>query len=574
MSKFLDNNGVLYLWQKIKAAFVAKESGKGLSTNDYTTTEKNKLAGIAAGATANTGTITGIKMNGASKGTSGEVDLGTVLTAHQTIKQDGVTGATVNRFGTCSTAAGTAAKAVDITTGTFTLEAGARVSVKFTNANTASTPTLNVESKGAKNIFHKGAKITSGSNKALLAGVVDFIYDGTQWHLIGNYVDTDTDTKVTSVGNHYTPTTATVTLPENGQTVAVSGIAYVNHSTLQTDAAGHVVEFSEGVGFLDSEDAASGGTTLSLVTTGEKATWNAKSNLALGTSSTTAAKGNHTHALSIATDTGTNELTLAHGSKYKITAGGDSFVFTMPASGNTDTKVTSAANHYAPSADSNSELTAEIDGDAGAYAKNTEYTVLTGVKAQRDAKGHVTGLTYTAQKIKDTNDNTKVTSAANHYAPAEDDDAELTAALSGTAGAYALNTEYTVLTGVKAQRDAKGHVTGLTYTAQKVKDTNTTYSAASQSANGLMSSADKKKLDAFGAADTYALKTDLTGLYKYKGTKATVSALPTSGNTAGDVWDVQSDGMNYAWNGSAWDALGATFTIDSITNGEIDEICV
>lgn len=35
--------------------------------------------------TANTGTITGIKMNGVSKGTSGIVDLGTVITAHQDI---------------------------------------------------------------------------------------------------------------------------------------------------------------------------------------------------------------------------------------------------------------------------------------------------------------------------------------------------------------------------------------------------------------------------------------------------------------------------------------------------------
>lgn len=37
--------------------------------------------------------------------------------------------------------------------------------------------------------------------------------------------------------------------------------------------------------------------------------------------------------------------------------------------------------------------------------------------------------------------------------------------------------------------------------------TNTTYNAATQSANGLMSAADKKKLDAFGAASTYATKT-------------------------------------------------------------------
>lgn len=37
------------------------------------------------GYTKNAGTITEIKMNGASKGTSGSVDLGTVLTAHQDI---------------------------------------------------------------------------------------------------------------------------------------------------------------------------------------------------------------------------------------------------------------------------------------------------------------------------------------------------------------------------------------------------------------------------------------------------------------------------------------------------------
>lgn len=46
MAKFLDYNGLTYLWNKIKSTFVAKESGKGLSTNDYTTTEKNKLAGL------------------------------------------------------------------------------------------------------------------------------------------------------------------------------------------------------------------------------------------------------------------------------------------------------------------------------------------------------------------------------------------------------------------------------------------------------------------------------------------------------------------------------------------------
>ena len=48
-------------------------------------TDKEKLDGIPADATSNPGTITGITMNGASKGTSGIVDLGTVLTEHQDI---------------------------------------------------------------------------------------------------------------------------------------------------------------------------------------------------------------------------------------------------------------------------------------------------------------------------------------------------------------------------------------------------------------------------------------------------------------------------------------------------------
>lgn len=54
----------------------------------------------------------------------------------------------------------------------------------------------------------------------------------------------------------------------------------------------------------------------------------------------------------------------------------------------------------------------------------------------------------------------------------------------------------------------------------------------------------------------YAKKSDIASAYKYKGSKATYDALPTTGNTVGDVWNVESDGMNYAWTGSEWDSLG------------------
>ena len=46
MAKYLNLDGVLYLWQKLKASFVAKEDGKGLSEANYTADEKTKLAGI------------------------------------------------------------------------------------------------------------------------------------------------------------------------------------------------------------------------------------------------------------------------------------------------------------------------------------------------------------------------------------------------------------------------------------------------------------------------------------------------------------------------------------------------
>lgn len=51
--KYLNDDGLLYLVQKIKTWLngkVDKVNGKGLSTNDYTTNDKNKLAGIEANA--------------------------------------------------------------------------------------------------------------------------------------------------------------------------------------------------------------------------------------------------------------------------------------------------------------------------------------------------------------------------------------------------------------------------------------------------------------------------------------------------------------------------------------------
>lgn len=53
--------------------FVAKEEGKGLSTNDYTTAEKNKLAGIESGAQVND--VTGVKGGAESTYRTGNVNI-------------------------------------------------------------------------------------------------------------------------------------------------------------------------------------------------------------------------------------------------------------------------------------------------------------------------------------------------------------------------------------------------------------------------------------------------------------------------------------------------------------------
>lgn len=65
------------------------------------------------------------------------------------------------------------------------------------------------------------------------------------------------------------------------------------------------------------------------------------SNLTLGTTSTTAAKGDHTHTTSIASDSSSGTVvSLAHNTQYKLTAGGTSVLFKTPSDNNTDTKVT------------------------------------------------------------------------------------------------------------------------------------------------------------------------------------------------------------------------------------------
>ena len=292
--KYLDSTGLALVWAKIKelvATKVDKVDGKGLSTNDYTSDEKTKLAGIAAGAQTNvlegiqkngttvsitnkianitvptktsditndsgyittssvpTATTTTPKMDGtASVGTEikwakgdhihpsdttrvpttrkvnghalsadvtvtkNDIGLGnvdntadsnkvvasagklTTATNLEGISFDGTTG--TSYYATCSTAAATAAKEATISGQTFNLVTGARVIVKFTYANSATSSTLDVNGTGAKPIYYNGAAI--GKSVTDANGTYEFVYNGTQWELIGD-LDTNTSPSAAS----------------------------------------------------------------------------------------------------------------------------------------------------------------------------------------------------------------------------------------------------------------------------------------------------------------------------------------------------------------------------------------
>ena len=92
-------------------------------------------------------------------------------------------------LGTCSTSSASLEKVVVLPG--FELYAGARISVKFDYADSDQSTyrSLNVNSTGAKRIFSHGADLSSTNQIGWSAGAIcDFIYDGTQWHYLGNNV--------------------------------------------------------------------------------------------------------------------------------------------------------------------------------------------------------------------------------------------------------------------------------------------------------------------------------------------------------------------------------------------------
>ena len=124
----------------------------------------------------------------------------------------------------------------------------------------------------------------------------------------------------------------------------------------------------------------------------------------------------------------------------------------------------------------------------------------------------------------------------------------------------------------KATSDASGNVI------------TTTYATKTEVTSGLAQKADSTTLSNYaalvGAAFTGAVTVQeptaasnpatksyvdsaVSSVYKYKGSVANQSALPSSNQTVGDVYNVEDTGDNFAWDGSKWDKLAGTVDLST-----------
>jgi hypothetical protein len=164
---------------------VEKVSGKGLSTNDYTTTEKNKLAGISTGANK---TVVDATLSSTSTNPVQNKVIYNVLS--NKVDKSQING--VLKTFICTTSGIVTSKT--LTVDNFVLEKGVTIRVCFENGNRVPHPTLNVSGTGAKEIVvnnyngyikrleTNGGSLTTGMYSWGSKDVIlTLYYNGTYW---------------------------------------------------------------------------------------------------------------------------------------------------------------------------------------------------------------------------------------------------------------------------------------------------------------------------------------------------------------------------------------------------------
>ena len=218
---------------------------------------------------------------------------------------------------------------------------------------------------------------------------------------------------------------------------------------------------------------------------------------------------------------------------------------------NTDTKVTSAANHYTPAADTSALLSVDASSSTAATWNST--SLVTGVNLQRDAKGHVTGVTVDSIKMPaNPNSDTNTT-----Y--------DLTSSKSSTNGNVQINL---VAGGSGSGTDSvtikgAGSTTVTTDANGVISVTGATIPTTLKNPNVLKFGS--KTYDGSAEKEITAADLGLSSAMKFLGTSATAITDGATTNpiiigststtvTAGNV--VLYGSKEFVWNGSKWEELG------------------
>jgi len=293
----------------------------------------------------------------------------------------------------CPTAAGTAAK-VATCTGYYLTLAKSWLQVILVNTNSSkSALTLAINGQTAKPIFINGTA-SSSSNYTLSAGSYLVYYDGTNYYFRN---DGKIPAEVTSMCGYFNTVTnssanrqasANITSTNNGGIRTF--IATSSMTTCKPAVDGNIIHFDwdsgtkycsqlailHGDGRLQHRYQTGAGNTAD-----DWTQWYSVYSEAYKPSPADigAATSDHTHETKIATSTGTNKITLAAATKYAITAGGTSYVFTTPT--DSDTKNTTGADNttskiflVGPTAQTSSNGSARTYSNANVYATNGTLT--------------------------------------------------------------------------------------------------------------------------------------------------------------------------------------------------------
>ena len=109
----------------------------------------------------------------------------------------------INTIISCTTAVGTNTKTATVPKG-FTLDSGVSFLIKFTNGNTATSPTLTLTPEGGSALTNKSLVGTSGSNVLVANVIYTCYYNGTNFS-IDNYCTSHINT-ITGNPHHVTAT--------------------------------------------------------------------------------------------------------------------------------------------------------------------------------------------------------------------------------------------------------------------------------------------------------------------------------------------------------------------------------